>query len=518
MSFEAKRPLGRIRHLSEEQIRELARLEYMHPSEEEIHELQTLCDKLIESVDEIDDLPQPFLPVKHHERDPGRRPSKEQDPYNAFITKCVVKGAPRGKLLGKKVAIKDSISVQGVLMTNGSRLSETYIPNIDATVVTRLLDEGAVIIGKTNMDDYSFSGTSETSIFGAVRNPTNPDYSPGGSSSGSGAVVAAGDADLAIGVDQGGSARVPAACNGIVSIKATHGLVPSFGIAYLDHTYDFVCPIARTVKEVALALEIIAGNDENDPQWTKYQIKSEKYSEQLEVSKEELSKFRIGIIKESLSWPNIDVDVKESFLDAMEKFRSIKIESDQVSVPMFLESRSIWLAILFHSISEMLDSSGEGYMHGGYYNWLWNEYIGMSRRCRADLFPPMLKGSLIVGRYLRSDYFSVYNSKAQNLRNLFRKEIDKALENFDALATPTMIIKPPKLAEKISFSESSERGVLLLNNTAPFNLTGHPAISIPCGVRQGLPIGLQLISRHFEESKLFKLAFAFESRFDYRKL
>jgi amidase len=515
---EVNRPLGKIRCPSLDQIRQLAEFEYMNLTDEEAQGIKDLCNDLLNSIDRVDDLPQQIPKVKYPQRDIGYRPSREEDPFNIFITKCYVRGASSGKLLNKKVGIKDNISLQGVLMTNASRLSETYIPNLDATIVTRLLDEGAIIVGKLNMDDYSFSGTSETSIFGAVRNPLNPEYSPGGSSSGSGAAVANGDVDIAIGVDQGGSARVPACCNGVVSMKATHGLVPSFGIAYLDHTFDFVCPIARTVKDVALALEVMAGPDENDPQWTKHQIHTENYSEQLEATEEELSKIKIGTITESVNWQGTDPDIKNAFSIAIEKLESLRITTTRVSVPLYQETGAIWLAILVHSISAMIDSCGEGYWHGGYYNSIWNEHIGRARKTKANHFPPLLKGSLILGRYLRNEYFSVYHSKAQNLRNQFRRELDKMLEKVDVLATPTMIIKPPRLEDKISFAEAAKRGVLLLNNTIPFNLSGHPAITVPCGLRGGLPVGMQLISKHFHESTLFKVAHAFEKNFDFRKL
>ena len=166
-------------------------------------------------------------------------------------------------------------------MTNASRLGEHYIPAIDATVVTKLLDAGAIIVGKLNMDDFSFSGTSETSFFGAVRNPINPDYSPGGSSSASGAAVAAKEVDIALGVDQGGSARTPASCCGVVAIKPTHGLVSSYGLAYMDYTIDHICPIARSVEEVALALQVLAGFDPKDPEWVRSEIHAENYHDLL---------------------------------------------------------------------------------------------------------------------------------------------------------------------------------------------------------------------------------------------
>ena len=262
----------------------MAASEYMRLTEEETVDLATLIDSILRQIERLDDLSIPELEVKYRDRDKGYRPTAEEDPYNAFIRKCRVEGAPRGKLTGKTVGLKDNIRLAGIPMTNASRLMHEYVPSIDATVAERLLDAGATIVGKLNMDNFSMGGTSETSDFGAPRNPHNSNYSTGGSSGGSGAALAAGLVDIAIGVDEGGSARIPASWCGVVCMKATHGLVPSFGITYLDHTIDFVCPMAASVEDVALALEAIAGNDPKDPQWVRGSIPTDEYSKALNDS------------------------------------------------------------------------------------------------------------------------------------------------------------------------------------------------------------------------------------------
>ena len=284
---------GFIRRPSKDEIRKLLADEYIPCSDEELELFGDLVDDMLGMFDRLDDLPQPSIPIRHRDRDPGRRPTPDEDPYNAFIRKCEVKGATKGKLAGKTVAVKDNVRVAGVPLTNGSRLLQHYVPDIDATVVERMLDAGATITGKLNMDDFGFAGTSETSAFGCVRNPAAPEFSAGGSSGGSGAAVAAGDVDIAIAVDQGGSARIPASWCGVVTIKATHGLVPSFGVTYLDHTIDFVCPIARSVREVALALEVIAGDDPKDAQWTRGPLPTEEYTKALSG---DVSGLRIALV------------------------------------------------------------------------------------------------------------------------------------------------------------------------------------------------------------------------------
>ena len=221
---------GGIRRPKLEEIQSLAASEYMRLTEEESADLASLIDSILGQIERLDDMSIPEPEVKYRDRDRGRRPTPEEDPYNAFIRRCRVEGASRGKLSGKTVGLKDNIRLAGIPMTNASRLIAEYVPAIDATVAERLLDAGATIVGKLNMDCFSMGGTGETSDFGAPRNPHNPGCSTGGSSGGSGAAVAAGLVDIALGVDQGGSARIPASWCGVVCMKATHGLVPSFGV------------------------------------------------------------------------------------------------------------------------------------------------------------------------------------------------------------------------------------------------------------------------------------------------
>ena len=209
--MERLRTAGHIRRPTADQIRSLGAMQYLNLTDDEIQGLEPLIEDALRMMDRLDDLPIPQLPVKYHDRDPGYRPSPEENPHNAFIRRCLVKGAPSGILAGKRAAMKDNIRVAGVPMTNASNLVGEYVPNLDATVVERLLDAGATIVGKLNLDDFSMTGTGEGSVFGPPRNPHNPAYSAGGSSGGTAAAVAAGEIDIGLGVDQGGSGRIPAA-------------------------------------------------------------------------------------------------------------------------------------------------------------------------------------------------------------------------------------------------------------------------------------------------------------------
>ena len=499
------RPSGHIRRPSVDEIRSLAAREYINLSQQEAADLGSLLEGMLVDVERLDDLPVAGLRVRYGDRESGYRPSPEEDPCNAFIRKCRVKGAPEGKLAGKTVGLKDNIRVAGVPLTNGSRLLAEYVPRVDATVTERLLDAGATIVGKLNMDSFGMGGTNETSDFGPVRNPHNMEYSAGGSSGGSGAALAAGEVDIALGVDEGGSARIPASWCGVVGIKPTHGLVPAFGLSYLDHTLDEVCPMAKSVREVALTLEAIAGEDPRDPQWVRGPIRVENYSKALQ---EDVSGLRLGVIKESMEWDQSEPDVGQAVWKAAGKLRAYGASVEEVSIPWWKDAWPVLLSIIGHSLSAMVESNLEGYWRGGMCDPDWQEAFGKARRAGSDGFPPLLKVWMVMGKYLRREYRSVYFSKAQNLRHTMIRKLDDVFEAYDVLATPTTPLKAIRLARSSRTGSWEGRGSIEMNrNTCPLNVTGFPALSVPCGFGDnGLPIGLQLISRRFHESVLFRVA------------
>jgi amidase len=508
--MERLRLAGRIRRPTADEIRDIAATEYMRPTLEEARELATLIDEMLRLFDRLDDLPQPVLPLKYRDRDPGCRPTPEEDPYNVFIRKCRVTGADRGRLTGKTVGLKDNICVANVPMTNGSRLIPHYVPDLDATVVERLLDAGATIIGKLNMDDLAFSGTGETSAFGCVRNPCNPDYSAGGSSSGAGAAVAAGAVDIALGVDEGGSGRIPAAWCGVVSIKPTHGLVPTFGITYMDHTTDFICPTARTVRDVALTLDVIAGDDPKDPQWVRGSIRTDDYTRNLGQGIEGL---RLGVLSESLDPAIAEPDVIAAVDQAVATLVGLGASSRTVSLPIWRDARAIWNGFAAHSVAAMIESDLEVPSRGGWCNLGWQEAFGKARRAGSDCFPPVLKVLIILGKYLRREYGGIYLSKALNLRFAMREQVNRLFEEFDVLVTPTIPMKAFRLLDHpVSAAEVvRSRATSMGQNTYPTNVTGHPSLTVPCGRgSECLPIGLQLIGQHFGESLLFRVGHTFE--------
>jgi amidase len=500
-----------------DEIRTLLTAEYMHPAEDELAALHAMVDDMLGLFDRLDDLAAPEIPVRYPDRDKGRRPTPDEDPFNAFIRYCRVNGAAAGPLAGKTVGLKDNIRVAAIPMTNGSRLLQHFVPDIDATVVERLLDAGATIVGKLNMDDFGFAGTGETSAFGCVRNPVDPDFSAGGSSGGSGAAVASGAVDLAIAVDQGGSARIPASWCGVVSIKPTHGLVPSFGITYLDHTTDFVCPVTRTVAELAVALEAITGDDPRDPQWVRGPVPTEEYSRAIGAG---LEGVRFGLISESMDVDVLEADVGAAVRGVLTLAEEQRATCSEVSLPFWKDSRAIWNGFAAHAITAMIESEQEGYGRRGLCDIGWQEAFANARRAGSDDFPPILKLLMATGKYLRREGRSLYFSKATNLRFAARAAIDRLLQDVDILVTPTTPMKAFRLlTERPSLVEMGARAGAMCQNTYPLNVTGHPALSLPIGRGGGgLPIGLQLIGPYFAESRLIGVAHALEQALRKRPL
>ena len=502
--MERRRLSGFLRRPTEDRLRELAAEEYINLTPDEAQDMAILVDRYLNFADRLDDLPQPELPVKYVDRDKGYRPTPEEDPCNVFIRKCRVAGAGEGNLKGKLVGVKDNISVASVPTTNGSRMIEGFTPTVDATVVERLLDAGATIVGKLNCDDFSASGTGETSYYGVVTNPHNPAYSAGGSSSGAGAAVVNGDVDLALGVDNGGSGRIPASWCGAVCMKATHGLVPTFGVTYLDHTTDFVCPIARTVAEVALGLEAIAGDDPRDAQWVRGPIRTAAYTEALDQSIEGL---RVGVLRECIDPEETETDVEAAYRNALRALEGMGAVCREVSAPLWPDAQAIWTTFAAHGISAMVESNLEGFGRGGFCHIAWQDAFAKARRTGSDRLPPVLKVLMVVGKYLRRDYGSVYFSKATNLRFAFRQQLDALFEDVDLIATPTTPTKAfPLVDHPVSLREVVEsRATSMAMNTYPTNTTGHPSLSLPCGIGEhNLPIGLQLVGRPFDEFTCFR--------------
>ncbi|WP_426412067.1 amidase [Bradyrhizobium ganzhouense] len=466
----------------------------------------------LESYEVVARLPD-FLPDVKYPRRAGYRPSAAANPLNAWYVRTEIKGADHGKLVGRTVAIKDNVAVAGVPMMNGSSILEGYVPDVDATVVTRLLDAGATIIGKSQCEYYCLSGGSHTGAQGPVHNPHKHGYSAAGSSSGSAALVASGDVDLAIGGDQGGSIRTPSSYCGIVGMKPTWGLVPYTGAMPIELTLDHLGPMTRSVADNALMLEVIAGADGLDPRQNA-QAKARGYTEALDQGCKGL---RVGILKEGFGHANSETDVDESVRIAADQFRKLGADVCDLSVPMHLLGPNIWLVIAYEGATQQL-MKGNG--HG--FNWKGLYVTSMVQahaawRLRADELSDPVKATVLLGEYMIQAGGGRYYAKAQNLARQLRAEYDKALETVDLLLMPTTPLKAPPLPSKDAPRElSMQRATENMANTFPFDVTGHPALQLPCGMSDGLPVGMMLVGRQFEETTLYRAAHAFERSTDWR--
>ncbi|XP_070558594.1 amidase-like isoform X2 [Ptychodera flava] len=480
----------------------------MDATADELLQYRDFMASSCKAFDVVDSLPEPLPPVKYP-RTPGYRPRPEENKLNAWYWRCDIKGADTGKLAGKTIAIKDNIPVAGVPMMNGSYILEGYVPEFDATIVTRILDAGGHIIGKTSAEDLCFSGNSFTCVKGAIRNPYKTDHSAGGSSSGSSALIASGDVDMAIGGDQGGSVREPSTWCGVVALKPTFGLVPYTGILPIELTLDHTGPITKNVYDAALMLEVIAGYDNGlDPrQPEKFEV--HEYTAALETK---LPGIRVGIVKEGFGQQNSEEDVDRMVKNAALQMTTVGAEVDEISIPEHTLGNALFAAIAFEGGADMMmKGCGAGSQYRGFYPSSTVNALHRGYRTRINDMSHILKAILLFGDYLKQEYGGYFYAKAQNISLDLTKAFDKTFEDYDVLVMPTIPFKAPKLpTQDITIPDIFETGLNTITNTAPYNVTGHPALTINTGFSDGLPVGMMMVGRKFDESTLLKVAYAYE--------
>ena len=422
------------------------------------------------------------------------------------------------KLLGVPIAIKDSISTKGIQTTCASKILTGYIPPYDAAVIEVLKREGAIIIGKTNMDEFCMGTSTETSFYGPTRNPHDLSRVPGGSSGGSAAAISAGETVLALGSDTGGSIRCPASFCGVVGLKPTYGLVSRYGLIAYANSLEQIGPMASTVTDTALLLEVLSAKDERDS--TQVKIKNNAATnycassfslnrsddEDADVVKE-VKGMKIGVPKEFIE--GVSPAVEKSVWNAVHKFEDFGATYEEIS----MRGLNLKYALASYYIIAMSEASSNLARFDGLRYGLrpgkdedWHTTFS---RIRGEGFGEEVKRRIILGTYaLSAGYYGRYYLKALKVRTLIKNEFEDALKKHDILAMPTMPSVAFKLGERIRDPLSL---YLADVNTVPINLAGVPSLSIPCGFSNGLPIGLQLVSRHFEEDEILKAAFVFET-------
>ncbi len=494
------------------QMRDMASRFGMNLSDEDLNEYREIIEPYMQAYDRLDAMPD-YLPEVRYPRSPGHFPNPSENPLNAWYVKTEVRGAPDGKLRGKRIALKDTICLAGVPMMNGSSIMEGYTPEIDATIVTRMLDAGAIITGKAHCENFCLSGGSHTNAKGPIHNPWKRGYMAGGSSGGSAALVAAGEVDMAIAGDQGGSVRIPSSNCGVYGMKPTHGLVPYTGAMPIEQTIDHLGPVTNNVADNALLLEVLAGEDGLDPRQYKPTVYS--YTEALGRGAHGM---RIGVLKEGFGHENSEADVDAKVMQAADRFRELGARVEEVSIPEHYTAMDAWTAITLEGLQDgMMWGNSTGTNYRGLFLPSMTDHMAQWQG-RADELSHSLKACMFVGEHFQRQYRGRFYGKGQNIMRLCNERYLAALKKYDLLLMPTLPIKPqPHPPADCSLSLYVQRAFEMVPNTAPFN-GGLPAMSIPCGLSEGLPIGMMLVGPNYGEMKIYQAADAFEQSGDWRNM
>lgn len=505
-----------IKRISREELDELARDWNMRLDDTQAEQLGAVANELIELLDNL--LAAPAEPdVVRAVREVGERPSREEDPLNAIVRHCrVVAEAPGSELAGMRMAIKDSMAIAGIPLTLGSAVMEGFVPNVDAVVIDRLLRAGAELVAITNMDDFAFSGGGDSSAYGPTLNPFDRARTSAGSSGGSAAALYYDGIDAALGTDQGGSIRAPAAWCGAVGLKPTHSLVPYTGIAGIDATFDHVGPITRSVTDAARIMDVIAGPDPSDPRQVG-DIRVERYLEAVEDAPEDLAGLRVGVVTEGFGEAvGAEPGVVEAVRGFATQLRELGAEVQELSIPEHETAGAVAFAGFIEGMTSLITGGGNGYHWRGRY---WPEIadaLAAAVRDRADKLSPQIKMTIMLGLHLRREHAGSVYARAQNARPRLVAAYDRALEQTDVLLMPTTPGVAHAYEPDMPLHDHLMRGWALLANTSPTDMTGHPAVSVPGAEWDGLPVGAMLIGRHFADARLLSVARTFERTYGFK--
>lgn len=471
----------------------------------ELHELlhkrdlsvSDLVDQSFKTIGEVEGKVQAFLTL---DEENARAAAKALDDK-------AVQNAPANKLYGMPIGIKDNIVTKGLRTTCASKILENFDPIYDATVMQKLKQAETVTIGKLNMDEFAMGSSNENSGFQKTFNPWNLETVPGGSSGGSAASVAAGEVLFSLGSDTGGSIRQPASFCGVVGMKPTYGLVSRFGLVAFASSLDQIGPITRNVEDNAFLLKAIAGHDEMDSTSAKVDI-----SDYLGSLTGDVKGMRIAVPKEYIG-EGVSEEVRKSVLDALAVLEKQGVTWEEVSLP-----HSKYALATYYLLSSSEASANLARFDGvryGYRTPNAENLIEMYKKTRAEGFGDEVKRRIMLGTFaLSSGYYDAYYKKAQKVRTLIKQDFENVFEKYDVIVGPTTPTPAFKIGENIADPLTMYANDIL---TIPVNLAGVPAISVPCGFDKGLPLGLQIIGRHFDESTVYKVAHAYEQATEFHK-
>jgi aspartyl-tRNA(Asn)/glutamyl-tRNA(Gln) amidotransferase subunit A len=456
-----------------------------------------LVDESFKRINEVEDKVKAFITL---DEENARAKAKELDEKHSAEE-------ANNLLFGMPIGIKDNIVTKDVRTTCASRMLENFDPIYDATVMNKLHNAGAVMIGKLNMDEFAMGSSTETSYFHKTYNPWNLEYVPGGSSGGSAAAVAAGEIPFALGSDTGGSIRQPASFCGVVGMKPTYGRVSRYGLVAFASSLDQIGPITRNVEDNAYILQTIAGVDPHDS--TSANVPVPNYVEQLTG---DVKGLKIAVPKEYLG-EGIHESVRNAVLEALKVLEGLGATWDEVSLP-----NSKYGVAAYYIIASSEASANLARFDGIRYGYRAKDaknLMELYKKSRSEGFGDEVKRRIMIGTFaLSSGYYDAYYKKAQQIRTLIKQDFEKVFENYDVVIGPTNPTTAFKIGEKIDDPVTMYVNDLL---TIPVNLAGLPGISVPCGFNNGLPIGLQIIGKHFDEGTVYRVAHAFEQATDFHK-
>lgn len=459
---------------------------------------QEVIQDVFEQIDKVDDLIKAFLVLTREE---ALKQAKEIDIK-------VKNGEKLPPLAGVAVAIKDIIATQGTETTCGSKILKGFVPPYNATVINKLKKAGAIVIGKTNMDEFAMGSSTENSAFFPTHNPWDLKRVPGGSSGGSTAAVAADMTVIALGTDTGGSVRQPASLCGMVGLKPTYGRVSRYGLVAYASSLDQIGPITKDVTDCALLMKVISGHDNMDS--TSVNLEVPDYLKSCQAGIKDL---KIGVPKEYFI-EGIDPEVKDALDKALKIFEKLGAKIEEASLPHTEYSLPTYYLIATAEASSNL-ARYDGVQYG-YRTEDYKDLSSMYQKTRSEGFGSEVKRRIMLGTYaLSTGYYDAYYLKAQKVRTLIKEDFDKVFSKYDILVTPTSPTPAFKLNEKVS-----DPLTMYLSDiyTVPINLAGIPAISLNCGYSKGnLPIGLQIIGKHFSEGTILRAAYNFEQNNDVEK-
>ena len=466
--------------------------EFLHNKEVKVSEL---VDEAYQKISETDGKVKAFLTL---DEERARKTAAELDGKI---------GSPEAEnvLFGMPIGIKDNIVTKDLRTTCASKILENFDPIYDATVMEKLHKEKTITIGKLNMDEFAMGSSTENSAFQITRNPWNLDTVPGGSSGGSAAAVAAGEVPFALGSDTGGSIRQPAAFCGVVGMKPTYGRVSRFGLVAFASSLDQIGPITRTVEDNAYLLQAISGLDRHDS--TSADVEVPNYVEAL---KGDVKGLKIAVPKEYLG-EGVSEEARQAVLNALKVLEKLGATWEEVSLP-----HSKYGVATYYLLASSEASSNLARFDGVRYGYRSPNATNLEelyKKTRSEGFGDEVKRRIMLGTFaLSAGYYDAYYKKAQQARTLIKKDFDDVLEKYDVIIGPTTPTPAFKIGEKIEDPLTMYANDIL---TIPVNLAGVPGISVPCGFAGGLPLGLQIIGKHFDESTVYRVAHAFEQATDF---